>query len=113
MKRYHPIIAIIIGNIVAAILIYFLPLNSSSAIITLGILILDGFLANYFSRTNKAIIGLYAGLLYSISILPSIIIFKQTITLNLALYLILPVIMGLVGGFISMMLRNRLDDRNE
>jgi hypothetical protein len=76
MKKYHPIIAIILGYIVAAILIEFIPntpflpntyLASTMAIF---ILIFGGFVATYISRTNKSIMGFYEGLLYSIGIYP-------------------------------------------
>lgn len=63
MKRYHPIIAIILGYIISAILIEFIPntpfLPNSylSSILAIFILILGGFIATYISHTNKSIMG--------------------------------------------------------
>ncbi len=110
MKRYHPVIAVIVGIIITAILINFLPNNIPlSYILAIPIFILGGFIANYLSRTNKAIIGLYGGLLYSIGYLPTILIYKNFLTLYLALFIVLIPILGLAGGFIAKKVRLRLD----
>lgn len=111
MKRYHPIIAIILGYIVSAILIEFipntpfLPNNYLSSILAIFILILGGFIATYLSNTNKSIMGFYEGLLFSIGILPSIFILKPEITFFIIINLLLPPIMGILGGYIGKSLR--------
>lgn len=113
MKRYHPIISIILGIIITVILINFLPNNIPlSYILAIPIFILGGFTATYLSRINKTIIGLYEGIIYSIGYLPTILIYKNFLTPYLALYLVLIPILGLIGGFIGKVLRSRLDNEN-
>ena len=118
MKRYHPVIAIILGYIISAILIEFIPntpfLPNSylSSILAVFILILGGFIATYLSHTNRSIIGFYEGLLFSIGILPSIFIFKSEITLFTLINLVLPPIMGFIGGHIGKSLGSHLENEN-
>ena len=115
-RKHNPLIAIIIGYFIAGILIFFVPSNPISPnnylldILAILILILGGFTATYISRTNKAIYGFYEGLLFSISILPSIFIFKTELTFYLLLNLTFPIIFGLVGGFIGKILRSHMDE---
>lgn len=114
MKRIHPIIAIIISIIITSILINLLPNNILlSYILAIPILIFGGFIATYLSKTNKAILGLYAGLVYDTGYLPTILIYKNFLTLYLALFIVLIPILGLVGGFIGKKLRSRLDRNPE
>lgn len=108
MNRYDPIISIILGIILTAILTNLLPEISLSIILIIFIFILGGFTATYLSRTNKAIYGLYEGLIYSAGFLPIILIYK-TITFYIVLYMIFTPILGFVGGFIGKKLRLRLD----
>lgn len=109
MKKYHPVIAIILGNFVTGILISFLPNISLSDILAVFILILGGFVATYISRNNKAIIGFYEGLLFSIGTLIGIIfIFKTELTFYSVLYLALSPILAFVGGLIGKVLMERL-----
>jgi hypothetical protein len=84
MKRYHPIIAIILGNFVIVVLvqILYLPIPSFLLnILTLFILIIGGFTATYISRTNSAIVGLYTGLVYAIGSLIPFFIEKSYINI--------------------------------
>ncbi|MCC7551899.1 MAG: TIGR04086 family membrane protein [Methanobacterium sp.] len=111
-NKYHPLIAIIIGYLISGILHLFqrfLPnVPLSSIILSILITILGGFIATYLSRTNKAIIGFYEGLLVSIlTFLTTILIFKTGLTLEdgFVLVLVWP-ISGLVGGYIAKMLRS-------
>ena len=111
MKRYHPLIAIIIGIIVSYIIGYFLI--SLSDIIVIFIFILGGFIATYLSTTNKAIFGLYEGLVFSLqSLIPSIFIVRTEITLYLILIWIFIPILGFVGGFIAKILRSHSSIKN-
>ena len=113
MKRQHPIISIILGILIIALLIYFLPNNIPlSYILAVPVLILGGFIATYLSRTNEAILGLYTGLIYDIGYLPTILIYKNFLTTYFALYMVLIPIFGLVGGFIAKKLRIRLDNQS-
>lgn len=112
MKRYHPVIAIIFANIVISILANLLPDIPLSDILMIFLLVFGGFIATYISRTNKAIIGLYEGILYSISILIMIFISKSELTLIIALFLVLTPILGLIGGFIAKTLRPHLENEN-
>ena len=105
MDRYHPVIAVILGNTVIALLITFvkyLPVSYLADILAVFILIFGGFVATYLSRVNKARMGLYNNLLYSLGSLLGIFIFKTGLTLSkiLILALLLP-ISGLIGGFIA------------
>jgi len=111
MKRQHPIISIILGILIIALLIYFLPNNIPLSYI-LAVPVLGGFIATYLSRTNKAIFGLYTGLIYDIGYLPTILIYKNFLTTYFALYMVLIPIFGLVGGFIAKKLRIRLDNQS-
>lgn len=113
MKRYHPIIAIILGVIIIALLINFLPNNVfSSYILAVPILILGGFIATSLSRINKARMGLYVCLLYAVGYLPVILIYKDFLTLYLALYMVSMPILGLAGGFIAKKFRSSLDKQS-
>ena len=112
MKKYHPTIAILLGYLVAGTLIYFLPDIPLSDILAVLILILGGFIATYLSRTNKARMGLYEGLVYALFILLITFIFKEQLTAYSILYMTLPPIFGLVGGFIAKKLRIRLDNQS-
>lgn len=115
MKRFHPVIAVILGNIATSFIgsfIRYLPEIPLLNILGILILIFGGFTATYLSRTNKAIIGFYSGLLYSIGSLMGIIFISKTgLTFNsvLILALVFP-ISGLIGGFIGKILRSRLDN---
>jgi hypothetical protein len=110
MKKIHPVIAIIIGYFIAGTLAYFLPDIPLSDILSIFILILGGFIATYLSRTNKAILGLYEGLVYTISILSIILPFNIELTAYLVAYLALPPILGLIGGYIAKKSRLRLEN---
>ena len=116
MKKYHPVIAIILGYIVAAILIEFipntpfLPNTYLSSTLAISVLILGGFIATYISLTNKSIIGFYEGLLFSIGILPSIFIYKSELNYFMILNLVLPPILGFIGGYIGKILSLRFDN---
>jgi putative membrane protein (TIGR04086 family) len=118
MRRYHPIIAIILGYIISAILVEFvpntpfLPNSYLSSILAIFVLILGGFIATYLSHTNKSIMGFYEGLIFSIGILPSIFIFKPEITFFTIINLVLPPFMGILGGYIGKSLRLHLDNEN-
>ncbi|WJI09977.1 hypothetical protein FGU46_07690 [Methanobacterium sp. CWC-01] len=109
MKRIHPIIAILLGYFIAGTLAYFLPDIPLSDILSILVLILGGFIATYISRTNKAILGLYEGLVYTIIILSIIFLFNTELTAYLVVYLALPPILGLLGGFLAKKLRLRLE----
>ncbi|MDY9923571.1 YrzE family protein [Methanobacterium sp.] len=118
-NKFHPVIAIIIGYFIAGSISGFLrfllniPLSSEiSAIFTI---ILGGFIATYISRTNKPMIGLYNGLLYSLGYLIGVIyILKTELTFYSVLILVLVFpISGLVGGYFAKVLRSRLDKKNE
>lgn len=113
MKRYHPVIAIILGYLIAGTLAYFLPDIPLSDILSIFILILGGFIATYLSRTNKAILGLYEGMVYTIIILSIILPFNTELTAYLVVYLALPPILGLIGGFLAKKLRSRLETNNK
>lgn len=109
MKKYHPVIAIIIGILVSGFIGYFLI--ALSDIIAIFIFILGGFIATYLSTTNKAIFGLYEGLVFSLqSLIPSIFIFKTELTLYLVIIWGFIPILGLFGGYIAKILRSRLND---
>ncbi|SCG85181.1 putative protein [Methanobacterium congolense] len=117
MKRYHPVIAIILGNIITGFLggfVIILPISLLSHILVIFIFVLGGFSATYLSRTNKATIGFYNSLLYSISsLIGAIFIFKTGLTPNkvLILFIYFP-ILGLIGGFIAKTLRSRRGNEN-
>ncbi|AUB54874.1 hypothetical protein BK007_01805 [Methanobacterium subterraneum] len=106
-NKYHPIIAIIIGYIIAGSLLgllrFLLDIPLSSVIFAMFTIILGGFIATYLSRPNKAIIGLYDGLLYSIgSFIGLNFILKTELTFYSILILVLVYpISGLVGGYIA------------
>lgn len=116
-NKYHPIIAIILGYLVTGFFVAFLrylPNSYLSEILAIFILILGGFIATYLSRVNKAIIGFYEGLIYSIgSLIGFIFIFKTGLTFYsvLILFLVFP-ISGLVGGYIAKALRARLNKKD-
>jgi len=118
MKKYHPIIAIILGNLIIGFLISFvryLPKSYLADILTILILVLGGFAATYLSRTNRARMGFYNNLIYSVGALMGLIfIFKTGLTISsiLILFLIFP-ILGLLGGFIAKKLRSSLDKQSE
>ena len=116
--KYHPVIAIVIGYFIAGSLTGFarflLNIPLSSKILAILTIILGGFIATYISRTNKARIGLYNGLLYSIGSLIGLNFILKT---ELKFYSILTLVLvypisGLVGGYIARTLRARLDDEN-
>jgi len=117
MKKYHPIIAIILGNLIIGFLISFvryLPKSYLADILTILILVLGGFAATYLSRTNRARMGFYNNLIYSVgSLMGLIFIFKTGLTIYslLILFLVFP-IFGLLGGFIAKKLRIRLDKQS-
>lgn len=101
MKRYHPVVAIIFAIIVSIILAYFL-----STILGYFALILGGFIATYLSRTNKAILGLYVGLIISIvTILPAMII-TNNFSYGIVTFVLTP-IFGFIGGYIAKLVRSR------
>ena len=104
MRRYNPIIAIVFGNLISDFLVFFLPDIPLSDILGVFIIILGGFVANYLSKTNKAIMGFYMGILFSVTCLP-LILLSNPITFNTIIYLILIPILGLVGGYIAKQLR--------
>lgn len=111
MNKYHPIIAVILGNTAIALLVAFvkyLPVSYLTDILAVFIVIFGGFVATYLSKINKARMGLYNSLLYSLGSLLGIFIFKTGLTLNnvLILVLLLP-ISGLIGGFIAKKLRSK------
>ncbi len=106
MKIYHPVIAILLGCLVSNLIGYFLI--SFSDIIAIFIFILGGFIATYISTTNKAIFGLYEGLIFSLqSIIPNIFIFKTELTLYLFIIWVSIPILGLLGGYIAKTLRSK------
>jgi hypothetical protein len=111
MDKYHPVIAVIIGTITASALdAVLLNISSSDALIIL-IYILGGFTATYLSRTNKAILGFYEGIIISIGTLLGIFIFKTEFTFHIILILILLIpITGLIGGCIAKTLRIQLNN---
>jgi hypothetical protein len=111
MNKYHPVIAVILGNTAIALLVAFvkyLPVFYLTDILAVFIVIFGGFVATYLSKINKARMGLYNSLLYSLGSLLGIFIFKTGLTLNnvLILVLLLP-ISGLIGGFIAKKLRSK------
>jgi hypothetical protein len=102
MKRYHPIVAIIFGIILSVILGFILPI-----ILTFFGLILGGFTATYLSKTNKAILGFYVGLVISIIVfLPSLFISNNFSSYALITLVLIP-FLGFLGGFIAKKLRLR------
>jgi flagellar biosynthesis protein FliQ len=115
MKRYHPVIAIILGNFVIVVLvqILYLPIPSFLLnILALFIIIIGGFTATYISRTNNAIVGLYTGLVYAIGSLIPFFIEKITLTFYPAIILVSFLILGFIGGYIGKLLRLRLENEN-
>jgi hypothetical protein len=112
-KRFNAMGSVLIGYFVSGVLAYFLrflpDISLLPEILAIFIIILGGLIATYISRTNKAIIGLYYGLLYSISALPLILIFKVSLSLYLAFMLILIPILGFIGGYFGKELRARSD----
>lgn len=107
MRKYHPIIAILIGNIFIALFSNLLPNISLSEILAVLILVLGGFIATYLSKTNKAIIGLYNGIVYSLGCIIMIFISNSAFTINTLLIIVLVIpLSGLIGGFIAKKLRN-------
>ena len=112
MKRYHPVSAIILGIFLVGFLSFILPdIPPISDILVIPILILGGFTATYLSKINKAIYGLYEGLLYTIGYLPVILLYK-TIPLTMIIIMISSVILGFLGGYIARSLRLHLDNKN-
>lgn len=112
MKKYHPILAIIIGAFLIALMISFLPDLRISYVFIAIALILGGFVATYLSRTNKAIIGLYTGLLFSVGgYLPVMLIFRFVSYVMIIMMIISP-ILGFLGGFIAKYLRTPSDKKN-
>lgn len=57
--------------------------------------------------------GFYEGLLFSIGILPSIFIFKPEITFFTIINLVLPPIIGSLGGYIENVYRLRFENENK
>ena len=112
MKRYHPVSAIILGIFLVGFLAFLLPDIPVSNILVIPILILGGFTATYLSRPNKAIFGLYMGLLYAIGSLIPFLIGKVTLTFYLAFILFSFLILGFIGGYIGKLLRLRLENEN-
>ena len=111
MKKFHPVISVILGNTITSFLAGFviiLPISLLSYILVIFIFVFGGFSATYLSRTNKATIGLYNSLLYSIlSLIGAIFIFKTGLTLNdLLFWVIIFPILGFIGGFIAKTLRS-------
>jgi len=98
MNRYHPVIAIILGNFVIGFLVFFvkfLPRSLFLDLLTISVFILGGFAAVYLSRTNNARIGFYNNFLYSIgALLGLIFIFKRQLSIDslLALFLLFPIV---------------------
>lgn len=113
MKKYSTIKAVIIGIILLAILAFILPDNPLSDYLTAIIVIFGGFIATYLSIDNKARIGLYVGLIWDIGYLPLILIYKNFLTPNLVLYMVLFLILSFIGGVIAKQLRLRLDNAND
>jgi hypothetical protein len=106
MRRYHPIIAIIFGIVFSVILGFILPI-----ILTFFGLILGGFTATYLSKTNKAILGFYVGLVISILVfLPSLFISNNFSSYALITLVLIP-ILGFLGGFIAKKLRSDDEDQ--
>jgi hypothetical protein len=90
-----------------------LPINSFLFnILSVLIFIIGGFTATYISRTNKAIFGLYMGLIYSIGSLIPFFIEKVTLTFYSAFILVSFIILGFIGGYIGKLLRLRLKNEN-
>jgi hypothetical protein len=56
--------------------------------------------------------GLYEGLLFSLGILPAILIFKYELNLLMIFNLVLPPILGIVGGYIGKVLRLKFDNES-
>ena len=54
--------------------------------------------------------GFYEGLVFSLGILPRIFIFKPEITFYTLINLVLPPIMGFLGGYIGKILRLHLEN---
>lgn len=112
MKRYHPVSAIILGIFLVGFLSFILPdIPPVSNILVIPILIVGGFTATYLSRTNRAIIGFYEGLIFSLGFLPSILLYK-TITLTLIMVMISSPLLGFLGGYIAKSFRLHLDNEN-
>lgn len=111
MKRFSPIASIILGIIFVDLFTFILPAMSllESLIIIIPIAISGGFIATFYSKTNKAIYGLYVGIIYSLWYIPIIIYTKDLIYL---LFLVLFMIIGFIGGYIGMIGRKRLDNEN-
>lgn len=112
MKRYHPVIAIILGYFIASIIGIFLPDIPLSEILAIFIFILGGFIATYLSWTNIARIGFYEGIVYSIGSLIVFSLSKSELTFYSAFIFILIPILGLIGGFIAKTLRLHMDNEN-
>jgi uncharacterized membrane protein YoaK (UPF0700 family) len=116
MKRYHPVIAIILGNFVVVVLaqiLSILPIPSFLLnILAIIFLIIGGFTATYISRKNKAIFGLYMGLIYAIGSLIPFFIEKVTLTFYPAIILVSFLILGFIGGYIGKLVRLRLENEN-
>ena len=117
MRRFHPVIAVILGNIITSFLgafVIYLPSSPLADILSIFVLIFGGFTANYLSRTNKAVIGLYNSLLYSIlSLIGIIFIFRTGLTINAILILaVLFPVSGLIGGYIGKRFRLRRNNEN-
>jgi len=109
-KRYNTVGSIIIAYFVAGILMIplsFLPDTSISNIPAIFIIILGGVIATYISKTNKAINGLYYGLLDSATRLIMILIFNYETSIYYELLLILIPFLGLFGGYVGRLLRLR------
>ncbi|WP_431061639.1 hypothetical protein [Methanobacterium sp.] len=103
----------LIGYIIAVILVFILPNIPLSDYLTAIILVLGGFIATYLSTDNEARIGLYEGLLYTLSTLPILLISATQLTLYTILFLVSIPILAYIGGFAAKQLRLRLDNANK
>lgn len=116
MKKFHPVVAVILANIVTSILLYYLPNVVSldiTIIIQIFIIMVGGFIATYLSKTNKAIFGLYNGLLYWLGwFLTTISSSAVNLSMFMAIFL-LSTIPAFIGGYFARLLRSRFENKNE
>ncbi|MCE7699458.1 MAG: YrzE family protein [Methanobacterium paludis] len=111
----HPILAIFTGFAVTfaidfilfAFFAYFNVVNLVSALLTLAIAaFIGGFVATFLSRENKAIIGLWEGIIFGMILLITIFVYASTNieflnrNILLAFFVICLVFAG-IGGFIA------------
>ncbi len=111
MRKFHPIVAIIISYLITSLLALILPNIPISDILSLLILIIGGFIATYLSKTNKSILGFYMSVLYFVMFLPLIILSNQFTSPYTILGLFLFPAMGLIGGYMAKTLRFHLEKK--